>query len=280
MSAVKEELYNTIKKYLSQFEGMDWVNNQKICKNLCKLVSQHNGISKELDNECNSCDCTNEEDCKNTIENIKEIINDTYDYGQEYSQEDIEFLEKNQRDSLARGNQPEPIDENINNQGSGTNLVWHTLSTEEWESTGEKYDYHMVKEQDEEDSYTVFVFDKSIPKDSEDDDAVIEDLCETFDSKSEALKYANKLEGNNGEGFSPDLNDDGVEDDEYWDGSDDLDESIKKPSFDDFEMDSDLTDDDYEMYSSEVQNIIDTWETLSPSEKESVREFMLKPKAL
>lgn len=51
-------------------------------------------------------------------------------------------------------------------------------------------------------------------------------------------------------------------------------ESIEKPSMDDVHYDDDLSDTDREMYDSEVNHILDIWDTLSPEEQQQVKKLI------
>ena len=51
-------------------------------------------------------------------------------------------------------------------------------------------------------------------------------------------------------------------------------EAIEKPSMDDVHYDDDLSDADREMYDSEVNHILDIWDTLSPEEQQQVKKLI------
>jgi hypothetical protein len=51
-------------------------------------------------------------------------------------------------------------------------------------------------------------------------------------------------------------------------------ESVEKPTMDDVDFEDDLTDADREMYTSEVQHILDMWEELSTEEQKELKKLM------
>lgn len=62
--------------------------------------------------------------------------------------------------------------------------------------------------------------------------------------------------------------------DEEMNSDENVNESIEKPSMDDVDFEDDLTDADKEMYTSEVQHILDIWDELSAEEQKELKRLM------
>lgn len=60
--------------------------------------------------------------------------------------------------------------------------------------------------------------------------------------------------------------------------SENYNESIEKPTMDDVDFEDDLTDADREMYTSEVQHILDIWDELSSEEQKQLKDLMFNKK--